>query len=46
MLFYASLLMVFERLNEEDPALDELYLGVVLTCVVVITGVFSYYQRR
>ena len=30
----------------EEPPDDNLYLGVVLTAVVVITGVFSYYQVR
>ena len=25
--------------------LTQLYLGIVLTCVVVVTGVFSYYQE-
>ncbi|PVD27597.1 hypothetical protein C0Q70_12761 [Pomacea canaliculata] len=29
----------------EDPPGDNLYLGVVLTAVVVVTGVFSYYQE-
>merc|ERR1711981_418657 len=29
----------------EQPPDDNLYLGVVLTAVVVITGVFSYYQE-
>merc|ERR1712226_1804964 len=29
----------------EDPPGDNLYLGIVLTAVVVITGVFSYYQE-
>ena len=29
----------------EDPADDNLYLGVVLAVVVVITGLFSYYQE-
>ena len=29
----------------EEPPDDNLYLGVVLTFVVVITGVFSYYQE-
>merc|ERR1712172_133636 len=29
----------------EEPPDDNLYLGVVLTAVVVITGVFSYYQE-
>ncbi|QQP54487.1 Sodium/potassium-transporting ATPase subunit alpha, partial [Caligus rogercresseyi] len=28
----------------EEPPDDNLYLGVVLTAVVVITGIFSYYQ--
>ena len=31
-------------INEDDPGKDELYLGIVLTVVVVITGIFSYYQ--
>lgn len=29
----------------ENPAKDNLYLGIVLTAVVVITGCFSYYQE-
>merc|ERR1719334_739576 len=29
----------------EDPPGDNLYLGIVLTAVVVITGCFSYYQE-
>merc|ERR1711962_32065 len=29
----------------EEPPDDNLYLGVVLTAVVVITGIFSYYQE-
>ena len=29
----------------EEPPDDNLYLGVVLTVVVVVTGVFSYYQE-
>ncbi|PVD35794.1 hypothetical protein C0Q70_02758 [Pomacea canaliculata] len=29
----------------EDPAEDNLYLGIVLVTVVVVTGVFSYYQE-
>nr|AYN73065.1 sodium/potassium-transporting ATPase subunit alpha [Pinctada fucata] len=29
----------------EDPPGDNLYLGIVLTAVVVVTGVFSYYQE-
>jgi len=34
-----------ESAAEEEPNNDNLYLGVVLTSVVVITGVFSYYQE-
>jgi len=33
------------NLNEEDPAQDELYLGIVLAFVVIVTGIFSYYQE-
>jgi len=29
----------------EDPPGDNLYLGIVLTAVVVVTGLFSYYQE-
>ncbi|KAM9111220.1 LOW QUALITY PROTEIN: sodium/potassium-transporting ATPase subunit alpha-4-like [Megaptera novaeangliae] len=29
----------------EDPTKDNLYLGIVLTVVVIITGCFSYYQE-
>jgi len=29
----------------EDPAPDNLYLGIVLAAVVIITGIFSYYQE-
>jgi len=31
--------------NMDDPPGDNLYLGIVLTAVVVVTGVFSYYQE-
>uniref|UniRef100_A0A3Q3JNG9 Sodium/potassium-transporting ATPase subunit alpha n=1 Tax=Monopterus albus TaxID=43700 RepID=A0A3Q3JNG9_MONAL len=30
---------------DEEPANDNLYLGVVLSAVVIITGCFSYYQE-
>ncbi|XP_029432996.1 sodium/potassium-transporting ATPase subunit alpha-3 [Rhinatrema bivittatum] len=30
---------------EDDPAGDNLYLGIVLAAVVIITGCFSYYQE-
>ena len=29
----------------EEPPDDNLYLGVVLTAVVTVTGIFSYYQE-
>merc|ERR1719422_147406 len=29
----------------EEPPDDNLYLGIVLTAVVVVTGIFSYYQE-
>merc|ERR1711962_1824103 len=31
--------------RDSDPSEDELYLGIVLTAVVIITGCFSYYQE-
>ncbi|XP_069804872.1 sodium/potassium-transporting ATPase subunit alpha-3 isoform X1 [Dendropsophus ebraccatus] len=31
--------------TEDDPANDNLYLGIVLAAVVIITGCFSYYQE-
>ncbi|KAF7692623.1 sodium/potassium-transporting ATPase subunit alpha-2 isoform X1 [Silurus meridionalis] len=31
--------------SEDEPANDNLYLGVVLAAVVIITGCFSYYQE-
>jgi len=34
-----------QALTLEEPPDDNLYLGIVLTTVVVITGVFSYYQE-
>jgi len=34
-----------QALNFEEPPDDNLYLGIVLTVVVVVTGVFSYYQE-
>jgi len=32
-------------IREDEPALDEFYLGCVLAGVVIITGCFSYYQE-
>uniref|UniRef100_A0A4W3HSB7 Sodium/potassium-transporting ATPase subunit alpha n=1 Tax=Callorhinchus milii TaxID=7868 RepID=A0A4W3HSB7_CALMI len=31
--------------TEDEPANDNLYLGVVLSTVVIVTGCFSYYQE-
>ncbi|KAG7335789.1 hypothetical protein KOW79_000482 [Hemibagrus wyckioides] len=31
--------------TEDDPAGDNLYLGIVLSAVVIITGCFSYFQE-
>uniref|UniRef100_A0A3B5MZ03 Sodium/potassium-transporting ATPase subunit alpha n=1 Tax=Xiphophorus couchianus TaxID=32473 RepID=A0A3B5MZ03_9TELE len=31
--------------SEDEPANDNLYLGIVLSAVVIITGCFSYYQE-
>lgn len=32
--------------TSEEPADDNLYLGIVLSAVVIVTGIFSYYQVR
>merc|ERR1712042_352317 len=29
----------------EDPSPDNLYLGIVLSAVVIVTGIFGYYQE-
>ncbi|XP_026060529.1 sodium/potassium-transporting ATPase subunit alpha-1 isoform X3 [Carassius auratus] len=34
-----------QAVSEEEPANDNLYLGIVLSAVVMITGCFSYYQE-
>jgi len=34
-----------ECYSNDDPAEDNLYLGVVLATVVIVTGVFQYYQE-
>lgn len=31
--------------TSEDPNDDNLYLGIVLSAVVIVTGIFSYYQE-
>ena len=33
-----------ECYSNDDPAEDNLYLGIVLATVVIVTGVFQYYQ--
>lgn len=30
----------------EEPPDDNLYLGIVLSVVVIVTGIFSYYQEN
>lgn len=30
--------------TSEEPSDDNLYLGIVLAAVVIVTGIFSYYQ--
>ena len=37
--------MEFAGENAEDPVKDNLYLGIVLAVVVIVTGVFQYYQE-
>ncbi|XP_067123050.1 sodium/potassium-transporting ATPase subunit alpha-like isoform X2 [Centruroides vittatus] len=34
-----------QALYSEDPEMDNLYLGLVLAIVVIVTSVFSYYQE-
>uniref|UniRef100_A0A3P8XDQ0 Sodium/potassium-transporting ATPase subunit alpha n=1 Tax=Esox lucius TaxID=8010 RepID=A0A3P8XDQ0_ESOLU len=34
-----------QAVSEEEPANDNLYLGIVLSVVVIVTGCFSYYQE-
>lgn len=35
----------FQASTVEEPADDNLYLGIVLAAVVIVTGIFSYYQE-
>lgn len=37
--------MEFANENNDDPVKDNLYLGIVLAVVVIVTGVFQYYQE-
>lgn len=36
---------LFQASTVEEPADDNLYLGIVLSAVVIVTGIFSYYQE-
>jgi hypothetical protein len=36
----------FQKTNMPDVPEDNLYLGVVLASVVILTGIFSYYQVK
>lgn len=42
-LCYIAYIVIVHR--EDDPPGDYLYLGIVLTAVVIITGCFSYFQE-
>lgn len=35
----------FQASTVEEPSDDNLYLGIVLAAVVIVTGIFSYYQE-
>ncbi|XP_069686798.1 sodium/potassium-transporting ATPase subunit alpha-like [Periplaneta americana] len=43
--FLCMIAYAVQRSKREDAPKDDLWLGVVLVCVVVITGVFSFYQE-
>lgn len=36
---------MFQASTVEEPSDDNLYLGIVLAAVVIVTGIFSYYQE-
>lgn len=38
-------MFAFQASTVEEPADDNLYLGIVLAAVVIVTGIFSYYQE-
>lgn len=37
--------LLLQASTVEEPADDNLYLGIVLAAVVIVTGIFSYYQE-
>ena len=43
--FLCFLAYTIQATTGGDPSPDNLYLGIVLAAVVIITGVFSYYQE-
>ncbi|MEQ2235992.1 Sodium/potassium-transporting ATPase subunit alpha-1, partial [Ilyodon furcidens] len=43
--FLCFLAYGIQAASEDEPANDNLYLGIVLSAVVIITGCFSYYQE-
>ena len=43
---YLTKAYLLESSSYEHPPVDNLYLGIVLAVVVLITGTFSYYQER
>ncbi|KAL0963555.1 hypothetical protein UPYG_G00307910 [Umbra pygmaea] len=43
--FLCFIAYIIQVSSEQEPANDNLWLGIVLAVVVMITGVFSYYQE-
>lgn len=43
--FELTFLFLLQASTVEEPADDNLYLGIVLAAVVIVTGIFSYYQE-
>ncbi|XP_019910600.1 sodium/potassium-transporting ATPase subunit alpha-1 [Esox lucius] len=43
--FLCFIAYIIQVSSEQEPAGDNLWLGIVLAVVVIITGVFSYYQE-
>ena len=45
-IFMFKLFCFFQLSSGKEITDDNLYLGIVLAAVVVLTGIFSYYQVR
>jgi hypothetical protein len=45
-IFMFKLFLFFQLSSGKEITDDNLYLGIVLAAVVVLTGIFSYYQVR